>query len=176
MFHKKVKERQKLKRLDTLQRVENELYLITREVELANEPIPFDQIFINHDKTTMMMAKFYAECLFQGIPCVLRPTIKIGTFDAIIEVDSRFIILEFRVHPTAQRCFAKNYRSFGIESPLIFFNDQNHIARFLREIATRSLSNSVFSYENGRFKRVRSQSKTIHRSDSKENKQVATLA
>ena len=174
MFHQKVKDRHKLRQLDVLREAENELYLITREVEESAEPIPLDQIFANHKHNAMLAARFYHECVMLDIPCVLKPATAIGTVDAIIELSDKFVIVEFLDYRAGcSEIIQKKYRSFKIDSPVIFFHEMSAIRNFLVKLCTKSLSNSIFSYTDGRLKIVRFDGGVIHINRVAENKQDA---
>lgn len=156
MFEEKVSQRQKLAQLEALRDAQNELYLISREIQLAEAPIPLEQIFYKHNTKAMLAAKLYHECMLMNIPCVLKPLTKIGTVDAIIEVNGKYAIVEF----DQNFLFHQKWKEFDLDTPLIFLTDQTNIPKFLSEICTVKLSNSVFNYSKGRLvlMKIRNQS------------------
>lgn len=168
MFEKKVSERQKLAQLEALRDAQNELYLISREIQLADAPIPLEQIFYKHNTKAMAAAKLYHECMLLGIPCVLKPLIKIGTVDAIIEINGKYAIIEL----DQNLIFHEKWKEFDLDTPLIFLTDHHNIPKFLSEICTVKLSHSVFSYHNARLKLLKL--RLIHNSGCKEIAHGAT--
>jgi len=133
-----------------LNEVENEYYLIKREIDLSNNQYSLEDVFRNHGREAMIRSHFYHECMLKKIPCVLEVTTRYGRLDAIIEVDGKFIIIEFKHffgHNNIKHCEEQLTRYLNHQYPLIVISDIQSIPTILSLLSSTKFETKIYNFD-----------------------------
>lgn len=152
-------------------KAESELLLIKREVELSNADSTLESIFYTHSKAHMIGAKFYHECMLLKIPCILEVTTQFGRVDAIIELNDKFLIIEFK---TTERELYETHTAEQLarycqhNCPVILIHNENCLIRFLLKLKNIKLTNSLYFYHKEKFQVIHLSTESVDRIKERE--------
>lgn len=127
---------------------------IKREKQLSELDHTLESIFYTNGKAAMMRAKFYHECQLLKIPCVLDVHTQYGEVDAIIEIENKYLIIEFKSFKSliSSKETKKQLERYSLHHyPVILIYESKMFHSFLRHIKKTKLEDKIYLFDKEEF-------------------------
>ena len=135
---------------DILKEVEQELSLMKKEIRQQEKPIlNISQVFKHQINEATIQCELYYQCKIRLIPCIINVNCKHGRFDAILEINDSFFIIELKSYYYRRKSKEvedqlSRYRDSGF--PVILIKNDDNISLILNCIQNQTLSNSIYEF------------------------------
>jgi hypothetical protein len=134
------------KEINLLAEAENELKAMRQEIKNDAPHRPtLSQIFYHGLNEATIQAELYHQCKIKGISCILNVGCRYGRFDAVIEINNNFYIIELKKISYSRKIAMEQLQRYSLmQLPVILISGMDYISNILNIIRLTSLDNSIY--------------------------------